>query len=66
MGENFSKCNFFLLPFKLNREISGFSAISRLNKLKAREQSKKTHKISNAAAAPVIQVNIDAMIAKLN
>lgn len=66
LGENFSKCNFFLLPFKLNREISGFSAISRLNKLKAREQSKKTHKISNAAAAPVIQVNIDAMIAKLN
>ncbi|CAH00373.1 Rlp7p [Kluyveromyces lactis] len=66
LGENFSKCTFFLLPFKLNREVSGFGAISRLNKLKMREQNKKTRQISNAATAPVIQVDIDSMISKLN
>ncbi|BAO38940.1 ribosome biogenesis protein RLP7 [Kluyveromyces marxianus DMKU3-1042] len=66
LGESFAKCTFFLLPFKLNREVSGFSAISRLNKLKSREQDKKTRQISNAATAPVIQVDIDAMISKLN
>lgn len=66
LGEGFTKCVFFLLPFKLNREVSGFSAISRLNRLKLRENHKKTHQHSNAATAPIIQVDIDSMISKLN
>lgn len=66
LGESFSQCTFFLQPFKLNREISGFSALTRLKKIKQREQSLKTRQFSNAATAPVIEIDIDALIAKLN
>lgn len=66
LGESFAKCNFFLLPFKLNREVSGFSALSKLQKLKQRESQKKIRQVSNSATAPVIQVEIDSLIAKLN
>ncbi|AET37533.1 Rlp7p Ecym_1295 [Eremothecium cymbalariae DBVPG len=66
MGEAFSKCNHFLLPFKLNREVSGFTAMSKLQKLKQREIDSKKHRLSNAATAPIIQVDIDVMIEKLN
>lgn len=66
LGESFAKCNFFMLPFKLSREVSGFSALSKLQKLKQKEWKQKTLQVSNAATAPVIQVDIDSMIAKLN
>lgn len=66
LGESFAKCNFFLLPFRLNREVSGFSALSKLQKIRQREWQKRTLKVSNAATAPVVQVDIDSLIAKLN
>lgn len=66
LGESFSKCNFFLLPFRLNREVSGFSALSKLQKIRQREWQKRALKVSNASTAPIIQVDIDSLIAKLN
>lgn len=66
LGDSFSQCTFFLQPFKLNREISGFSALTRLKKIKQKEQSLKTRQFSNAATAPVIEIDIDSLIARLN
>lgn len=66
LGENFTKCNFFLQPFKLNREVSGFSSLNKLKKLEQREVEKKTRKVSNASTAPIVQIDIDALIAKIN
>ncbi|AAS50355.1 AAL011Cp [Eremothecium gossypii ATCC 10895] len=66
MGEAFAKCNFFLLPFKLGREVSGFSALSRLQKLKQREEASQTRPVSNAAAAPLVEVDVDELIGRLN
>ncbi|CEP61724.1 Rlp7p LALA0_S03e09450g [Lachancea lanzarotensis] len=66
LGEGFVKCNFFLLPFRLSREVSGFSAISKLHKLRQREWQKRALKMSNASTAPVVQVDIDNLISKLN
>lgn len=66
LGERFTMCNFFLNPFKLNMEVHGFSAMSKLQKLKQREENSKTRPLSNSGAACVIQVDIDALIEKLN
>lgn len=66
LGENFQTCNFFLQPFKLNKEASGFNALTKLKKIEQREQQKKTHQVSNSAVAPIIQVDIDALLSKLN
>ncbi|SCU90760.1 LAME_0E09934g1_1 [Lachancea meyersii CBS 8951] len=66
LGDSFAKCNFFLLPFRLNREVSGFSAISKLHKIRQREWQKRALKVSNASTAPVVQVDVDSLIAKLN
>lgn len=66
LGENFTQCNFFLQPFKLNREVSGFSSLNKLRKLEQKEVEKKTRKISNAATAPIVQIDIDELIAKIN
>lgn len=67
LGESFKKCNHFLLPFRLNREISGFSAINKVRRIKQRENAKKTQKYStNASTAPIIEIDIDSLIAKLN
>lgn len=66
LGDSFSQCTFFLQPFKLSREISGFSALTRLKKIKQKEHSSKTRQFSNAATAPVIEIDIDSLIARLN
>ncbi|CAI4052082.1 hypothetical protein SUVZ_14G3170 [Saccharomyces uvarum] len=66
MGDSFSACNFFLQPFKLNREVSGFGSLNRLRKIKQREAESRTRQFSNAATAPVIEVDIDSLLAKLN
>ncbi|CCD23919.1 Rlp7p NDAI_0C02590 [Naumovozyma dairenensis CBS 421] len=66
LGENFQTCNFFLQPFKLNREVSGFSSLNKLRKIKQRENESKIRQFSNASTAPIIQVDIDSLIAKLN
>lgn len=66
MGDTFSVCNFFLQPFKLNREVSGFGSLNRLRKIKQREAESRTRQFSNAATAPVIEVDIDSLLAKLN
>ncbi|CAI4758336.1 CQI_4a_G0046460.mRNA.1.CDS.1 [Saccharomyces cerevisiae] len=66
MGESFSVCKFFLQPFKLNREVSGFGSLNRLRKIKQREAESRTRQFSNAATAPVIEVDIDSLLAKLN
>lgn len=63
----FSNCNFFLQPFKLSREVSGFSAINKLRKLESKEKLKDILSgLSNSGNAPVIQVDIDAFIDRLN
>ncbi|KAL3229610.1 Ribosome biogenesis protein RLP7 [Nakaseomyces bracarensis] len=66
LGDNFTACNFFLQPFKLNREVSGFSSLNKLRKLEQREVEKKTRKTSNAATAPIVQIDVDELIAKIN
>ncbi|CAI4036098.1 hypothetical protein SMKI_14G3150 [Saccharomyces mikatae IFO 1815] len=66
MGDSFSVCNFFLQPFKLNREVSGFGSLNKLRKIKQREAESRTRQFSNAATAPVIEVDIDSLLAKLN
>lgn len=66
LGDAFSTCNFFLQPFKLNREISGFSSLNKLRKIKQREDDVKTRQFSNSTTAPIIEVDIDSLIAKLN
>ncbi|KAG0662158.1 ribosomal-like protein [Monosporozyma unispora] len=66
LGENFQSCNFFLQPFKLNKEASGFNSLTKLKKIEQREQQKKTHKISNSSVAPIIQIDIDNLLSKLN
>lgn len=66
MGEAFQQVNFFLLPFKLNREVSGFSSLNKLKKIQQKESDEKNRQFSNSTIAPIIQVDIDSMIAKLN
>ncbi|KAH3900447.1 Rlp7p SCDLUD_003429 [Saccharomycodes ludwigii] len=66
LGESFSKCAFFLLPFSLNREVSGFGALSSLKKLKLREKNNKLLENSNSSTAPIVEVDIDAFISRLN
>ena len=67
LSEYFTSCNFFLQPFKLSREVSGFSAISKLRKLESKEKLKDILSgLSNSGNAPVIQVDIDAFIERLN
>ncbi|KAF0270002.1 hypothetical protein FOG51_00481 [Hanseniaspora uvarum] len=67
LSEYFSPCNFFLQPFKLSREVSGFGAISKLRKLESKKKMQGLLSgLSNSGTAPVIQVDIDAFIEKLN
>lgn len=66
LGENFQEVNFFLQPFKLNKEASGFNALNKLKKIEQREQQKKTRKLSNSSVAPIIQIDIDKLLTKLN
>ncbi|XBW37772.1 hypothetical protein QEN19_003353 [Hanseniaspora menglaensis] len=67
LSEYFTSCNFFLQPFKLSREVSGFSAINKLRKLESKEKLKDMLSgLSNSGNAPVIQVDIDAFIDRLN
>ncbi|QLG71385.1 hypothetical protein HG535_0B04270 [Zygotorulaspora mrakii] len=67
LGDSFKKCSNFLLPFKLNREISGFSAINKVRRIKQRENAKRTQKyMTNSSTAPIIEVDINSLIAKLN
>lgn len=66
LGDSFAQCTFFLQPFELNREISGFGALNKLKKIKLREDSLKTRQFSNSATAPVVEIDIDSLIAKLN
>lgn len=66
LGDSFSTCNFFLLPFELTREVSGFGALNRLRKIKNREWQQKTRKVSNASTAPITEIDIDALISQIN
>ncbi|EDO15362.1 hypothetical protein Kpol_457p13 [Vanderwaltozyma polyspora DSM 70294] len=66
LGDSFQTVNFFLQPFRLSREVSGFSALSKLNKLKQKEDQSKLSQSSNSSTAPIVQVDIDALISKLN
>lgn len=66
LGESFQDATFFLLPFKLNREVSGFSSMNKLRRIRQQEDESKYRHQSNSAVAPVVQVDIDALIAKLN
>ena len=66
MGESFQDVTFFLLPFKLNREVSGFNSLNRLKRLRQREQESKYRHHSNSSVAPIVQVDIDELISKLN
>lgn len=68
LGESFNKCNFFLLPFKMNREISGFTALNKLNKIKVTEEDQEKRKkfLSNSKMAPIIEIDIDSIISKIN
>lgn len=66
LGDAFQKCAFFLQPFELSREVSGFGALNKLKRITQREDALKTRQFSNAATAPVIEIDIDSLIAKLN
>lgn len=66
LGDSFTKCSYFLQPFELNREVAGFGALNKLKKIKQRQDSLKTRQFSNSATAPVIEIDIDSLIAKLN
>lgn len=66
MGESFQDVTFFLLPFKLNREVSGFNSLNRLKRLRQKEQESKYRHHSNSSVAPIVQVDIDELISKLN
>lgn len=66
MGESFQAATFFLLPFKLNREVSGFNSLNKLKRIKQKEDDAKFRQFSNSAVAPIVQVDIDELISKLN
>jgi len=66
MGESFQDVTFFLLPFKLNREVSGFNSLNRLKRIRQQEQEAKYRHHSNSAVAPIVQVDINELISKLN
>ncbi|CCH59966.1 hypothetical protein TBLA_0C01510 [Henningerozyma blattae CBS 6284] len=66
MGEFFNQCNFFMEPFKLNREVSGFNALSKLNKIKAKEYQNKRRMVNNSCNAPVVKVDVDEILSKIN
>lgn len=65
LGPAFKQCCFFLKPFQLSRQVSGFGALQRLKKLELREQE-GGRQLSNAAAAPIVEVDIDELVAKMN
>ncbi|AQZ18598.1 RLP7 (YNL002C) [Zygosaccharomyces parabailii] len=65
LGPAFKQCCFFLKPFQLSRQVSGFGALQKLKKLELREQDGE-RQLSNAAAAPIIEVDIDELVAKMN
>lgn len=66
LGESFKSCTFFLQPFKLNREVSGFNSLNRLRKIEQKENESKIRQVSNASTAPIIQIDIDSLISKVN
>lgn len=63
MGETFKQCCYFLLPFQLARQVSGFSALKRLKKL---EQRQKERQVSNASSAPLVEIDIDQLLNEMN
>lgn len=66
MGEYFQNVVFFLQPFKLNRELSGFNSLTKLKKIEERDMDKKTRTLNNSSVAPIIQPDIDSLIHRLN
>lgn len=66
MGPSFKTVSFFLRPFQLHREVSGFSALNKLRKLMLRESEAKYRRNTNSPLAPIIQVDIDDLISRLN
>ena len=66
MGPSFKAVSFFLRPFQLHREVSGFSALNKLRKLILRESEAKYRRNTNSPLAPIIQVDIDDLISRLN
>lgn len=63
MGESFKECCFFLLPFQLARQVSGFSALKKLKKLEKRQEEKG---VSNASSAPLVEIDIDQLLKEMN
>ncbi|CCE62046.1 hypothetical protein TPHA_0B03740 [Tetrapisispora phaffii CBS 4417] len=66
MGDKFQTCSFFLQPFRLNQEVSGFSALSKLRRIQVAESQDKLRFKSNSSSAPITEVDIDALIGKMN
>lgn len=66
IGEYFQNVVFFLQPFKLNRELSGFNSLTKLKKIEQRDLDKKTRTLNNSSVAPIIQLDIDSLINRLN
>ena len=66
MGPSFKTVSFFLRPFQLHREVSGFSALNKLRKLMLKESEAKYRRNTNSPLAPIIQVDIDDLISRLN
>lgn len=63
MGESFKECCYFLLPFQLARQVSGFSALKKLKKLEQRENQRP---LSNAGSAPVVEIDVDQLLNEMN
>ncbi|SCU78725.1 LAMI_0A05644g1_1 [Lachancea mirantina] len=66
LGDQFAKCVFFLQPIALSREVSGFSALSKLQRLRQREWRQRVGPVSNAAGAPLVEIDIDSLVSRLN
>lgn len=66
LGENFKKVSYFLNPFELNNDIVGYGPLAKLKKLEKREAKKENKTFSNSGSAPVLEIDIDEIIAQQN
>lgn len=64
LGESFKKVSYWLNPFEMNAPVTGWKPEARLARAENEKESKK--KVSLAGNAPLVEIDIDDVIAKQN
>lgn len=64
LGDGFKKVSYWLNPFEMNAPVTGWDSVARLARVEHANASKR--KVSLAGNAPLVEIDIDAVIEKQN